>query len=123
MKIPKDKPVYKLSEPFFDPHDNWLPTGTVVAFSGTPNQGMIPLNDKARAAYDEYMDRLDAGKKAWCEAQTPQVAFVPHERIYEEPDEGEIVDVSRETNGMAQPAPTIKLGRTKTSGERAQALN
>ncbi len=122
MKIPKDKPVYKLSEPFFDPHDNWLPAGAVVAFSGTPNQGMIPLNGLAKKAYDDYMDRLDAGKKAWCEAQTPPVGFVPHERIYEEPDEGEIVDVSKEVSGVGLPPPTIKLGRTKTSGERAQAL-
>lgn len=123
MKIPKDKPVYKLTEPFFDPHDNWHPEGKVIAFCGTPNQGMIPLNDKARTAYDDYMDKLDAGKRAWCEAQVPPVGFVAHERIYEEPDEGEVVDVSREVGGLNQPTQTIRLGRSKPVGEAATALN
>lgn len=121
LRIPKDRPVYKLSEPFFDPHDTWHGEGEVIAFSGEPNQGMIPLNDKARDAYDKYMDKLDEGKLEWCNAQTPKVGFVPHGRVYEE-SEPEIVDVSKEVGGMNVKQEQIRLGTRKRVGEATKVL-
>ena len=121
VRIPSDRPCYKLTEPFFDPHDNWQAEGTIFKFDGGPNASMMPLNDLARSKYDEYMDRLDAGKRVYCEKQDPPIAFVPHERIYEEQDD-DILDVSR-TAAIAQPT-EFKLGsRSRRGGVAAEVLN
>ena len=124
LRIPKDRPVYRLSEPFFDPHDQWHPEGKIIAFEGTPNQGMVPLNERAIKAYDQYLDRLDAGKKLFCEKSDPPVHFVPHARVYDEP-ELDIPDVSKNAvhslDGGNQP--TLKLGSSKKTGHAAEGLN
>ncbi len=44
---------------------------------------MMPLNELAKKAYDQYMDKLDEGHKAFCAKQEPPIPFVPHARIYE----------------------------------------
>jgi len=111
-RIPENVPVYELLEPFVDPADVLHPVGAVIKFSGTPNQGMMPLNEIAKKAYDAYMDKLDEGHKAYCAKQEPPIPFVPHARLYEHQEE-DIPDVSdRARLNMGDKATTeMKLGR------------
>lgn len=111
-RIPQDAPVYELLEPFVDPADIHHAAGSIIKFSGIPNQGMMPLNDLAKKKYDDYMDLLDAGHKAYCAAQTPPQPFVKHPRIYEHEEE-EIPDISDRARLATgdQASPTMKLGR------------
>ena len=121
MRIPQDRPVYRLAAPFFDPHDNLIPADKTVVFNGIPNSDMIPLNRLAQERYDTYMDALDAGLKAWCEKQEPPVPFVPHERLTDEPED-DILDVSKDGRGMTAPV-AAKLGaRRRKTGHAAEVL-
>ncbi len=111
-RIPNNVPVYELLEPFVDPADVFHEAGKIIKFSGTPNQGMMPLNELAKKAYDEYMDKLDEGHKAFCAKQEPPIPFVPHARIYEH-QEDEIPDVSDRARLATGDKTTneMKLGR------------
>lgn len=119
-RIPQDKPVYKLLEPFFDPQDNLHPAEAVIAFEGTPNQMMMPLNDLAKKNYDRYMDKMDEGLKEACLSEKPPRPFVPNHRYYDEPDD-EVIDVSRGA-ARRQEDPEIKLGNRRKQSGGAEAV-
>lgn len=119
-RIPQDRPVYKLLEPFFDPQDNWHPEGAMIAFDGTPNQMMMPLNDLAKHNYDAYMDKVDDGLREACMAEKPPRPFIPSHRYYDEPED-DVVDVSRGA-AKRQADPEIKLGNRRKSGGGAEAV-
>lgn len=126
MRIPEDRPVYRLSEPFFDGQDQYHEKDKLIIFDGVPNQSMIPMNDLARKRYDGYMDKLDEGLKLACDknvgpdGKPAPLHFTPHPRIYDEPEE-EIVDVSRQAPRHEQIG--IKIGNRRKEGGGAEALN
>lgn len=118
MKIPQDKAVYRLTEPFFDPRDNWHPADKVVVFNGIPNQTMMPLNDIARERYDAYMDKLDEDLAEVCKAENRP--FTAHHRVYDEAEE-EVEDISKGAVGKVAES-TVKLGIRRKHGDGAEAL-
>lgn len=118
MRVPSDRPVYRLTEPFFDPQDNYHPAEKVVVFNGIPNQSMMPLNDLAREKYDAYMDKLDEDLKLVCDLE--KRPFTAHHRVYDEPED-DFVDISRDA-ARKQADPTIKLGNRRKTGDAAEAL-
>lgn len=118
MRIPQDRAVYRLVEPFFDPLDNWHPAEKVVIFDGTPNQSMVPLNDIALKRYDAYMDKLDEDLKEVCALE--KRPFTPHHRAYDEPED-ELEDIS--PGAVRKPAESaVKLGIRRKNGDGAEAL-
>ncbi len=57
--IPEDVPVYRLkSNCFF--YDREIIAGTVIEWEEVPNTEMQPLNLKAKAEMEKYLDHLDA---------------------------------------------------------------
>lgn len=50
-----EAPRYKLNEPgYYD--DTWFAAESVIEFIGTPNFSMVPMNDPARRAMQEFID-------------------------------------------------------------------
>lgn len=50
-----EAPRYKLNEPgYYD--DNLFPEGSEIEFVGTPNFSMVPLNEPAKKAMEEYIE-------------------------------------------------------------------
>lgn len=50
-----EAPRYKLNEPgYYD--DNLFPEGSEIEFIGTPNFSMVPLNEPARRAMEEFIE-------------------------------------------------------------------
>lgn len=62
--IPQGTPRYRLLQPFFAPDDTLYPEDTELAFDGTPNEFMEPLNAAAEAKLTEYLQMLDDGQRA-----------------------------------------------------------
>lgn len=125
-RIPDHRPVYRLSEPFFDGQDQYHDEGKLIIFDGVPNTGMIPMNDLAVKAYDAFMDTLDAGLKLACaqnlgpDGKPAPLHFTPYARVYDEPED-EIVDLSKQAPRHEQVG--IKIGNRKKTDGGAEALD
>lgn len=61
MFIPQDRPVYRILNVagFFGPDDHLYPEGAVIAFQDEPNEDMEPLNQLAKEALENYLNKLD----------------------------------------------------------------
>ncbi len=63
--LPDDTPIYELLKDWYAEDDTLHPEGEHVAYTGTPNEFMEPLNEPARLKMREYIDFLDeCGRKA-----------------------------------------------------------
>lgn len=63
--LPEDTPIYELLKDCYMEDDTLHPEGEQIAYTGTPNEFMEPLNEAARLKMRTYLDYLDdCGRKA-----------------------------------------------------------
>jgi hypothetical protein len=60
-KLDDSTPKYEIlnGAGFYAENDTLYPQGTVIYYTGVPNEQMLPLNDPAKKAMDAYLDGLE----------------------------------------------------------------
>lgn len=61
-----ETPIYRIlaTQGFFGPDDHLYPEGSVIRWSGEPNEDMEPLNEPAIKAMNDFFDKLEDHAKA-----------------------------------------------------------